>query len=235
MSRGLAPVLSVIIPVWNGERYLAEAITSVLEQEGAPPLEVIVVDDGSEDRSAAVAERFGLPVRCLRVAHGGLAAARNAGWETAQGEYLLHLDADDILPTKSIASHMAEFSGPAPADLVVGQMVSFISPELDGETAARYRVPPGAQRGGLPGASVVRASFASRVGRFDMSHTHSSELDWMARALALGARVVEIPTVVLHRRIHGGNTSLTHGRFETDRLAIVRAALNRRRAAEGGL
>jgi len=228
------PQLSVIIPVWNGERYLAESISSVLEQKAAPALEVIVVDDGSEDQSAAVAERFPPPVRCLRIAHGGLAAARNAGVAVAQGEYLLHLDADDLLPQASIATRMAAFEGTGagePADIVVGQMQVFVSPELGPEAASRYRVPPGPQRGGLS-SSLIRTSFAAQVGRFDTSRRHSADMDWMLRATEHGARVVEVPTVVLRRRIHGGNLSLTPGRFERERLAIVRAALKRRRLAQ---
>lgn len=232
MTHGTDPVLSVIIPVWNGERYLAEAITSVLDQKAAPALEVIVIDDGSEDDSSVVAEQFGPQVRCARVAHGGLAAARNSGIALARGEYLLHFDADDLLPPESIASRMAPFASPAAPDLVVGQMFSFVSPDLDCETATRYQVPPGPQRGGLSGATVVRTSFAAKVGELDIRRTHGADLDWMVRAMERGARVVEVSEVVLYRRIHGGNMSLTDGQLAVDRLATVRAAL-RRRSAEG--
>lgn len=223
------PVLSVIIPVWNREQYLAEAITSVLEQQGVPPLEVIVVDDGSEDRSAAVAKGFGQRVRCVQKAHAGLAAARNAGVEIARGRYLLHLDSDDVLPPGSIATRLVCFADSGP-DLVVGQMISFVSPDLDRGSAARHRVPNQSQRGGLPGASVVRVEAASRVGGFDVSRADSPDLDWMVRAVSIGLRIVEIPEVVLHRRLHGANMSLRSDGFAADRLAIVRESLNRRRA-----
>lgn len=234
MSSEPNPVLSVAIPVWNGERYLAEAITSVLEQRDAPDLEIIVIDDGSDDESALVAEQFGPPVRCLRLPHAGLAAARNAGAASARGEYLLHLDSDDVLPADSITSRMAVFNTSPEADLVVGQMLSFISPELDPEAASRYRVPSGPQRGGLPGASLVRTCFASRVGSFDTDRNNSPDLDWMARAMEYDPHIVELPGVVLHRRIHGNNLSLRGSPLAGDRLAILRAALNRRREAAGG-
>lgn len=223
------PVLSVVIPVWNGERYLAESIDSVLQQQGAPDLEVIVVDDGSVDNSATVAEKFGPPVRCIRIAHGGLAGARNAGVEAARGDYLLHLDSDDLLSPNSIAARMAVFGCSNETDLVVGQMVSFISPDCGPGDTSRYRVPSGPQRGGLPGASMVRAGFAARVGRFDIERNNSPDLDWMARAMEIRPRIVEMPEVLLYRRIHGNNLSLSRGRFAEDRLAILRAALNRRR------
>ncbi len=222
------PVLSVVIPVWNGERYLTEAITSVLHQQDAPALEVIVVDDGSTDDSAAVAQRFGPAVSCVRIAHRGLSAARNAGAELARGEYLLHLDSDDVLTASSLSRLMAGFCGQSAVDIVVGQMISFVSPELGAEMATRFRTSPEPRRGGLPGASVIRAGFAARVGCFDEARTHSPDLDWMARAVERGPRVVDVEAVVLRRRIHGGNLSLSGGDVTSDRLAIVRAAMNRR-------
>jgi len=226
------PVLSVVIPVWNGASYLGEAITSVLEQDAAPDLEIIVVDDGSVDGSAAVAERFGPPVRCLGIPHGGLAEARNAGVQAAGGEYLLHFDSDDVLPADSIASRIALFHERPSTDLVVGQMVCFVSPELEQQAASRYRVPSQPQRGGLPGATLVRTSFATRVGLFNTTRNHSPDLDWMARAIEHGPRIEELPTVVLNRRIHGKNMSLTQSGFSSDRLAILRAALERRRMTD---
>lgn len=227
-----SPVLSVIVPVWNGERYLSEAITSVLEQVDAPPLEVIVVDDGSDDDSAAVAESFGATVRCVRVTHGGLAAARNAGVAVARGEYLLHFDSDDLMPAASIASRMEALSRSPSADLAIGQMSSFLSPELSPDAAANYRIPALPQRGGLPGATLIRAGFAARVGSFDTSLTHSSDLDWMARAREHGAQIVEVPEIVLRRRIHGRNMSLMGENFASARLIAVKAALERRRQAD---
>lgn len=225
------PVLSVLIPVFNGERYLAETIGSVLAQQNVPALEVIVVDDGSEDNSAAVAGRFPPRVRCIRVPHRGLAAARNTGWDAARGDYLLHLDADDLLPTDSIALRMAEFNGDAAADLVIGHMESFISPDLDVISASRFAASTAPRRGGLPGATVVRAAFAARVGPFDSRRRHSPDLDWMTRAMECDPRFVEIKAVVLQRRIHETNLSHARGDQDTARLAILRAVLERRRAA----
>jgi glycosyltransferase involved in cell wall biosynthesis len=225
-----SPELSVIIPVWNGDRYLAETIDSVLGQDDAPTLEVIVVDDGSEDDSAAVAARYPPPVRCIRMRHAGLAAARNTGVAAAQGTFLLHLDADDLVVPGSIALRMRAFAGPSDVDVVVGRMQSFVSPDLDPEVAARYRPPSEPQRGGLAGTTIVTASFACRVGPLDDGLTSSSDLDWMLRAEELGARVVEVPEVVQLRRIHGRNQTLTYRDLDADRLRVVKAALARRSA-----
>ena len=227
MSTEAAPVLSVIIPVWNGARYLAEAIESVLAQD-APPFEVIVVDDGSEDESAAVAERYGGRVTCLRRPHAGLAASRNTGVDSARGKFLMHLDADDVLRPESIAVRMDVFTAKPDTDMVIGFMESFVSPELPPESAARFGDLPGPQRGGLPGTSIVRAASAARVGKFKTHFGGSPDLDWMMRAQESKLEMAVVPEVVLRRRIHGNNLSLNSG-GGARRLQILRAALDRRR------
>src|SRR6267154_1483950 len=92
--------VSVVIPVYNGERYLADAIQSVLDQT-YQKFEVIVVDDGSTDGSARVAKRFGGAIRYVHQSNGGVSKARNTGITLAQGTYLAFLDQDDLwLPDK---------------------------------------------------------------------------------------------------------------------------------------
>lgn len=87
--------VSVVIPCYNAAPYLAAAITSAIEQTVAP-LEIIVVDDGSTDESAAIAESFGPPVQVFRQANRGESAARNQAIDLAQGQWIALLDADDV-------------------------------------------------------------------------------------------------------------------------------------------
>ncbi|MHC4407236.1 MAG: glycosyltransferase family 2 protein [Planctomycetota bacterium] len=87
--------VSVIIPCYNAARFLGEAIDSALDQS-LPPLEVIVVDDGSTDRSAAIAQSYGSPVRLIRQRHEGESTARNRGIDEARGDWIAFLDADDL-------------------------------------------------------------------------------------------------------------------------------------------
>ena len=93
-----APRITVLLPVWNGETFLASAIESILQQTFSS-LELIVIDDGSTDASAAIAESFARAddrVRLIRRAHEGLSPALNAGIAAARGEYIARMDADDI-------------------------------------------------------------------------------------------------------------------------------------------
>ena len=103
------PRLSVVIPVYNVEAYLADCLESVLSQS-YPDLEVILVDDGATDRSAEIAGRYVRAdprVRLLRQANAGLGAARNAGIRCARGAYLAFADSDDIVPPRAYEALMS--------------------------------------------------------------------------------------------------------------------------------
>src|ERR1700758_706720 len=98
-------LISVIIPVYNAEKYLAEAIESVLAQTYRP-IEVIVVDDGSTDSSADIAKRFASVRYCFQ-SHSGLGATRNRGIDLSQGKFLAFLDADDLWVEDKLTHQMA--------------------------------------------------------------------------------------------------------------------------------
>ena len=104
------PLVSVIMPAYNASLYIEEAIRSVLDQD-YPNIELIVIDDGSSDGTAELAESLGEQVRVIRQINGGPAAARNKGIADARGELIAFLDADDLwLPGKLLAqvAYLAE-------------------------------------------------------------------------------------------------------------------------------
>lgn len=98
------PLISVIVPVWNGEPYLTECVESIVSQS-LRDMEIILVDDGSTDGTWALMERLKEKderIRILRQANAGVSEARNAGMEISRGEYIRFVDADDRLPTDSM-------------------------------------------------------------------------------------------------------------------------------------
>ena len=109
--------VSVLIPCYNREGSLPAAIESASAQS-APPAEIVVVDDGSTDGSAAVAEGFGPPVRVVRQANGGAAAARNRGLAECRGEWVAFLDSDDIWAPDKLERQLAAAAAVPDADLV---------------------------------------------------------------------------------------------------------------------
>lgn len=114
--------VSVIIPVYNVERYLARCLDSVLTAAEGYEVEVICVNDGSPDGSAAILERYADRVRVITKENGGLGSARNAGMAVASGDYVMFVDSDDFIPVNAIGEFVraAEATG---APLVVSSSV----------------------------------------------------------------------------------------------------------------
>lgn len=228
-----APLVSVIIGVYNGAPYLGEAITSALEQSHEP-LEVIVVDDGSDDGSAEVARSFGEQVRYEYQERAGNGAARNRGVELASGDHLAFLDADDrFLPNKIERQLDLLLRDPA-VDVVFGHVREFISPDLGAEDAARLRKPSSEAPWMAPNLMLIRRSSFSRVGPFATTLRVGVTVDWYARALEAELKMVVLPEIVLERRLHTQNNGLRERDSRSQYLHVLKASLDRRRAAQGG-
>ena len=112
------PLVSIIIPCFNAEACLQETLDSALAQTH-PEVEIIVVDDGSTDGTRALVAAYGDRLRVIHGPNQGAASARNTGTALARGEFLLYLDADDLLEPEAIASRLAALaaSGRAQRDL----------------------------------------------------------------------------------------------------------------------
>ena len=113
------PMVTVIIPVYNGEEYLAEDIESVLGQT-YHPLEIIVVDDGSTDDTATVASRFKELVRYIYQPNSGPAAARNRGLKMARGEVIGFVDADDLWVENKLDLQLGLLADNPSVQIVIG-------------------------------------------------------------------------------------------------------------------
>jgi glycosyltransferase involved in cell wall biosynthesis len=228
----VAPLVSVIIGAFDAEAYLGEAIDSVLAQTHRP-LELIVVDDGSTDGTAAVAESYGDPVRCIRQANGGMAAARNRAVPEARGDFLAFLDADDRFTPTKLADQLAVFAERPDLDIVFGHVTEFLSPDLDDAARALLREPRRDAPWPTPNLMLVRRDAFLRVGLFSTELKVGIGVDWCARAGELGLRSVVPPLVVLERRLHAANNGIRRRDARPQYLHVLKASLDRRRASAG--
>ena len=224
------PLISVIIPVHNGERYLAEAIESVLNQSYSAH-EVIIVDDGSDDGSAEVARKFGSSVRYSHQPHSGISAARNQGVKLANGMYLAVQDADDVWVKEKSKLQMAAFDADPTLHMVTGQVRHFHSPELDQSIAQKTYCPPELMPGYVVGA-LIKRDFFERVGPFETEWQMGGEaMSWYMRATEMGLRMLTLPDLVIWRRLHEGNhTTKNRQHLGGEYARILKASLDRRRA-----
>lgn len=204
MNTIAAPTISVIIPVYNAEPWLAETIESVLGQT-TPPHQVIVVDDGSTDQSAAVARRYARYVQLEQQPNAGCAHARNRGVALAHGELLAFLDADDGWLPEKLAWQLAALAETPTLEAVFGQ----IEQRCDGAwTAQSVTFAANVQDGCSLNTLLIRRSAFERIGAFDPALPLTNAIDWLWRARRLDLVATILPQVVAWRRIHGENMSI---------------------------
>jgi glycosyltransferase involved in cell wall biosynthesis len=227
--------LSIVIPCFNAERFLGEAIESVLAQPGAAP-QVIVIDDGCTDGSVAVARGFGARVELHSQANAGIAAARNAGVQRATGRDLAFLDADDLWTADSLEARFAVLAGQPGAEGVFGALQQFLCPRMDAAAAARIEFDAAPQLGRFAGTLLIRREAFLRAGLFDTRLKVGEMLDWVSRAALAGVNIATTQAVVMRRRIHGSNTVLQQApaASRADYLRALKSAIDRRRAAAAG-
>jgi glycosyltransferase involved in cell wall biosynthesis len=216
------PLVSVIIPLYNYERYLAEAIESVLAQTYSHT-EIIVVDDGSTDGSASVAAQYTNSVKYFYQPNAGLATALNKGITMSSGGFLAFLDADDIWTPKKLQHQMSAMDDPG-VDMVFGQIEQFYSPELN-----KQRGIVGVMPGFSKGALLIRRQSFSMVGSFNEQFQLGDFVEWYLRAVELGLKSLMLPEVVMRRRIHAGNMGIRQRAHRADYLRILKTLLDRRR------
>jgi glycosyltransferase involved in cell wall biosynthesis len=227
MSTAAAPV-SVIMTVRDGERYIAEALRSLLEQS-EPPAEVVVVDDGSIDSTSDVVASFGAAITLLHQPRTGIAAGINRGLAAASHDVLGFLDADDLWAPEALGVRLAALRAEPASDGVRGAIVQFLSEDVAADISRRFD--PGPSHAALLGAMLLRRDVFDRIGRLDESVTLAPAIDWIARARLYGIRLVDIDGVVLHRRIHAANVSLVLSDEQpTGLFDVVRRQWERRRA-----
>jgi glycosyltransferase involved in cell wall biosynthesis len=223
-----SPRISAILPVFNGERYLADALASAREQT-LPPAEIIVVDDGSTDGSAALAVAGG--ARVIRQPNAGVAAARNRGLAAAAGDFIACLDQDDVWPRDRLAALAAAMAAHPEAGIVSGR-IRVLDRAIPGRrwSAVGDRELPVALN---LGAALIRRSVFDAIGGFSGSVGSADDIEWYGRARDLGVRILQLDTVTLLYRWHGGNTSRDFPRLAGDIVSALKVSLDRRRRLPG--
>ena len=226
-------LISAIIPVFNCERYLAESIESALAQTYRP-VEVIVIDDGSTDRTAEIALRYEPEITYFYQPNAGSSAARNQGVRLSRGSYLAFHDADDMWVKNKLALQMQVFHDDPQEDAVFGHVKQFYSPDLDEDTRKRIVCEENLMPGFISTTMLIKREAFFRVGFFQTRWEIGEEMNWFIHAREVGLKMVLLPDLLYYRRLHAENKGMRLKDKQQQRLHILKAALDRRRKNEIG-
>jgi glycosyltransferase involved in cell wall biosynthesis len=220
--------ISVIIPVYNTEKYLAQAIKSVLDQTVQPD-EIIVVDDGSTDKSVEVARQFLPKVKIITQQNKGAGTARNVGIKEASGAYLAFLDADDLWVENKLEQQLSYLENHPETDMVFGIVAQFVSPELSAEHQSKLKTELEKMPGYVAGAMLIKLETFMKVGLLNEKLELGEFIDWFSRAKDMSLSYHVLDEVVLKRRIHTTNMGIYKKQNLKDYTSILREALARKR------
>jgi glycosyltransferase involved in cell wall biosynthesis len=213
------PTTSVVLAVRNGERFLAQALESILQQS-YPPTELIVVDGGSTDRSAEIAASYDA-VTVIQQSRDGLAQAWNQGVEASSGELIGFLDSDDHwLPGKQEAQVTLLEERPELAGVVAWARHE-LAPGADPPPGFRPELLDADRPGPMPGTLLVRREVFDQIGYFDEDYQLAMDVDWLARVKDSGLELPTMDRTVLVKRVHPSN--LSHSRPEIYHRELVKA------------
>ncbi|BAQ65149.1 glycosyltransferase family A protein [Geminocystis sp. NIES-3709] len=191
---------SVIIPVYNGEEFLGEAIESIIKQN-YQPLEIIIVDDGSTDKTAEVAYKFKDVAKYIYQQNAGASSARNTGIKIAQGDLIAFLDSDDLWTPNILKSYVDFLQNNPQVDIVQGHLQNFrIENDLQTNSINKKFGKPR-----LPfniGTFIYRKSVFERIGLFDENLRHSEDVEFLVRIKENNLNRAVLKSVILLYRRH---------------------------------
>ncbi|NUQ81554.1 MAG: glycosyltransferase [Bacteroidetes bacterium] len=230
------PLVSVVIPVYNGESFLTSCLNSVLDQTW-PNLEVVIVDDGSTDRSLDVANAFTGRKQVISMSNGDVARARNAGILAATGEYIALLDQDDMWKPTKTEKQMAVFLAEPEIDLVFTNLTKFFNSgkthlSRDKDIAARNLTDRNLfgnlvmKNVLMPSAVIAKKKSLIDAGLFDETYRTAGDYELWLRMAARGMKFRYIPEPLTLYRYHGGNTSRKTQLMHEDRVRAVQSIFN---------
>jgi glycosyltransferase involved in cell wall biosynthesis len=212
--------VSVIIPVFNGAHFLASAIESVLVQT-RPVDEIVVVNDGSTDDSAAIAQRFSKPVHLISQPNAGPAMARNTGLLHTSGEYVAFLDSDDLMVPHRIATQVAVFER-SDVEVVLSAQWLFRDGGPCGISDDAKDIERCLRPGLVPSAACIRRAAFDTYGGFLVEQRMGDFVEWLNRAITCGCSIEQLPEPLVLRRIHSANLSITGRTHYADLVKHIR-------------
>jgi glycosyltransferase involved in cell wall biosynthesis len=228
------------MPALNADRFVESAIRSLLREREAVPLDIIVIDDGSTDRTKAIVESFARDfpeIRLLQNPRKGIAAARNTGLDHVRDDcaFVTFLDADDVSYPGRIARQRARFHSDPTIDVLYGTMEMFhVLDDLTQAPAVGY--PTKVIRGPYLQSAMYRPHVIRKVGRFDESFRQGDDTDYVLRVIEQQFNLVLDDGLATYYRRHDSNVTLNVEEVQREfMMASLKFAARRRLSGKGGI
>ena len=216
-------LISVIIPVKNGGKYLSQVLDAIVKQ--GLNVEIIVVDDGSEDNTVEIAKEYGCKIISHETSKGPV-AAKNSALKVAKGKFILFHDSDDIMKEGALSKLYKEISSDDSIFAAEAKVQDFYSPDMPQDERARTQIKTEPYWGLFTGAILMRREVFEIIGLFNESLHAGEIIDWQSKMETNGLKIKKIDYVSTDRRIHSSNFGKTNKQAEfKDYAAILRAKL----------
>jgi glycosyltransferase involved in cell wall biosynthesis len=222
------PLVSVIIPVKNGEKYLRSAIESVLKTNYSP-LEILVVDGKSVDRTPEIIRSF-KSVRHICQEGKGLADAWNLGIREAKGEMIAFVESDDYWAPEKLKLQVACLLENPGIQYTISRFKFFLEPGCSVPVGFKKELLEGDQVGRIPGTLLARRALFDVVGFFNNDLSIAADVDWFVRAKDKDVKFAIIPEVLLYKRVHESNLSSNAETNNRELLSLLRKSIARGQA-----
>ena len=226
--------LSVIMPVYNRERFVVPALRSLLRQRDAADLDIIVIDDGSTDGTVEAVRSMMGETSCIRLfqqENMGVTRARNSGLRCLRPETELvsFLDSDDISPAGRFAADLDLFRRDPSLELTYSRMM--LVDRIDDETLEPTRDSNSITVRGIHlSAAIFSRRLVDRIGGFDEDFVQAEDTDFLLRGFELGPRYALPDTLALYYRRHAGNMTRQEDVQSREFLRAIFKSMKRRRA-----
>lgn len=221
------PLVSVIIPVYNCAKYLAEALDSVFAQTYRP-LEVIVVDDGSTDGSSDIVRNYP-EVQYFYQSNQGVSVARNVALAAAKGEFIAFLDGDDTWKPNKLSIQIEYMLEHFDVGITATHAFNFLESGTHPPNWFKPDKHLGNTDGIIPSTWVVRKNVFREIGGFSPDYRASEDIEWLCRARDSQVLIATLPEVMVMRRLHGSNLSWKTVSTTSSRLLkILKASIARK-------
>lgn len=225
------PLITVVMAVRNGERFLRQSLDSVCAQEYRN-FEILLIDGNSTDGTAAIAQAYP-EVQFLQQGGRGLYNAWNDGLAAARGELIAFLDHDDLWTPNKLRLQVEHLRHQPAARCVIAQVQFFLEPGCEMPKGFKPELFDAPQVGRIPGTLLAHKDLFDEVGGFDANLKIAADVDWFARVKDCGARMGLLPEVLLHKRIHETNLAANAQVNNQELALLLKRSIERQRQGAG--